>query len=157
MPLDAFPLRALPPPGRGAVRRIGTLAARTWRAKVYAPALDAGGLRPEDLATAERAYRAGIAAPAPAPVVAGFALLRFGAEDGGLALSSYWWEDAELHRAALRLPYDDGAPRRREGAAGLVGDVDEILLMAREAAAWRRCVLDASPPSPEAYLEECCA
>ena len=31
------------------------------------------------------------------------------------------------------------------------------MLMAREAAAWRRCVLDADAPSLDAYLAECCA
>ena len=38
-----------------------------------------------------------------------------------------------------------------------VGDVDEVLLMAREAAAWGRCVLDADAPSLDVYLAESCA
>ena len=153
MPLDAL----LPSqPGAGAVWRIGTLAARTWRAKLYAPALAAGGLRPEDLAAAERAYRAGIAGPVAAPT-AGFALLRPGCGNGSLVFSAHWWEGAELHRTTLLLPGCGGPPRRQPDAAGRVGDVDEVLLMAREAAAWCRCVLDADRPSLDAYLSECCA
>ncbi len=153
MPLDAL----LPPqPGAGAVRRVGTLAARTWRAKLYAPAVAAGGLRPEDLAAAERAYRAGIVGPVAAPT-AGFALLRPGFGGGSLVFSAYWWEDAELHRTTLLLPGCGGPPRRQPDAAGRVGDVDEVLLMAREAAAWCRCVLDADKPSLDAYLSKCCA
>ena len=153
MPLDAL----LPSqPGTGALRRIGTLAARTWCAKLYAPALAAGGLRPEDLAAAGRAWRAGIAGPVADPM-AGFALLRPGCGHGSLVLLAYWWEDTELHRAALLLPGCGGPPRRQPDAAGRVGDVDEVMLMAREAAAWRRCVLDADAPSLDAYLAECCA
>jgi len=153
MPFDALPP---PQPGAGAVRRIGTLAARTWRAKLYAPARAVGGLRPEDTAAAERAYRAGIAGAAAAPT-AGFALLRPGSGDGGLMFSAHWWEGAELHRTTLLLPGCGGPPRRRPDAAGRVGDVDEVLLMACEAAAWCRCVLDADRPSLDAYLAECCA
>lgn len=152
MPLDALPSPSQP--SAGALRRIGTLATRTWRAKLYAPALAAGGLRPEDLAAAERACRAGIAGPVAVPA-AGFALLRPGCDSGSLELSAHWWEGAELHRTALLLPSCGGPPRR--GDAGRVGDVGEVLLMAREAAAWRRCVLDADAASLEAYLAECCA
>ncbi len=153
MPLDAL----LPPqPGAGALRRIGILAARNWRAKLYAPVSAAGCLRPEDLAAAERAYRAGIAGPVAAPA-AGFALLRPGPESGSLKLSAHWWEGAELHRTTLLLPGCGGPPRRQPDAAGRVGDVDEVLLMAREAVAWRRCVLDPDRPSLDAYLAECCA
>ncbi len=151
MPLDAsfFPS----PKGSCALRRIGTLTARNWHSKLYAPVLDADGLRPEDLATAERAHRAAIAAP-DATARAGFALLRPGCGDAGLRFSAYWWEGAALHRTVLLLPGCGGPPRRDD--AGCVGDVGEVLLMAREAAAWRRCVLDADVPSPEAYLAECC-
>jgi hypothetical protein len=138
------------------LRRIGTLAARNWRAKLYAPVSAAGGLRPEDLAAAERAYRACIAGPVAAPT-AGFALLRPGCGEGSLAFSAHWWEGAELHRTSLLVPGSGGPLRRQPDAAGQVGDVDEILLMAREAAAWRRCVLDADRPSLDAYLAECCA
>ena len=151
MPLDAL---LSPKPGAGALRRIGILAARTWRAKLYAPVSAAGGLRPKDLAAAERAYRASIAGSVAAPA-AGFALLRPGHESGSLRLSAHWWEGAELHRTALVLPGCGGPPWR--GDAGRVGDVGEVLLMAREAAAWRRCVLDADAPSLDAYLAECCA
>ncbi len=153
MPLDVL----LPPqPGAGTIQRVGTLAARTWRAKLYAPALAAGGLRPEDLAAAGRTYRAGIAGPVAAPT-AGFALLRPGCGDGSLVFSAYWWEGAELHRTTLLMPGCGGSPRRWPDATGQVGDVDEVLLMAREAAAWRRCVLDADRPSLDAYSAECCA
>ncbi len=153
MPLDAL----LPSqPGAGALRRIGTLAARTWCAKLYAPAWSVSSLRPEDLAAAERAYRAGIAGPIAA-LAAGFALLRPGCKDGSLAFSAHWWEGAELHRTILLLPGCGGPPRRQPDAAGRVGDVDEVMLMAREAAAWRRCVLDADAPSLDAYLAERCA
>ena len=136
------------------MRRIGTLAARGWHAKLYAPALDADGLRPEDLARAARAYRAAVAAPDTAPV-AGFALLRPGLGDGSLRFSAHWWAGAALHRTVLLLPGRDDPPRRE--CAEPVGDVDEVLLMAREAVAWRRCVLDANAPSLDAYRAECCA
>ncbi len=153
MPLDAL----LPPqPGAGAVRRVGTLATRTWRAKLYAPTVAAGGLRPEDLAAAERAYRAGVVGPVAAPTT-GFALLRPGFGGGSLVFSAYWWEGAELRRTSLLLPGCGGPPRRQPDAAGRVGNVDEVLLMAREAAAWCQCVLDADRPSLDAYLAQCCA
>ena len=117
MPLDAL----LPPqPGAGALRRIGILAARNWRAKLYAPALAAGGLRPEDLAAAGRAWRAAIAGPVADPM-AGFALLRPGCGNGSLVLLAYWWEGTELHRAALLLPGCGGPPRRQPDAAGRSG------------------------------------
>ena len=151
MPLDAL----LPPrPGAGAMRRIGTFVARNWRAKLYAPASAACALRPEDLAAAERACRAGIAGPVAAPT-AGFALLRRGHGSESLEFSAHWWEGVELHRTALLLPGCGGPPRR--GDAGRIGDVGEVLLLAREAAAWRRCVLDVDAPSLDAYLAECCA
>ena len=152
MPLDvtAFPA----PASSRALQRIGALAAHGWHAKLYAPMAEAGGLRPEDLAAAARAFRAGIATQAASPV-AGFALLRPACDAGGLAFSAFWWEGAALHRAALLLP-GCAIPPRRDGA-GRIGDVDEVLLMAREAAAWRRCVLDADRPSLDAYRAECCA
>lgn len=87
--------------------------------------------------------------------MAGFALLRPGCGNGSLVLLAYWWEGTELHRTALLLPGCGGPPRRQPDAAGR--DVDEVMLMAREAAAWRRCVLDADAPSLDAYLAECCA
>ena len=154
MPLDALsdPLR----PGASAVRRIGFLVAGTWRAKLYAPALLADGLRAEDLAAAKRAYRAGVADPFTAPT-AGFALLWPNGGNGGLVFSAQWWVGAVLHRAALLLPACGGPPRRQPDAAGRVGNVDEVMLMAREAASWCRCVLDAETPSLDAYLAECCA
>jgi len=152
MPLDAT---CLPTPATGALRRIGTLAARGWRAKLYAPAMEAAGLQPEDLAAAGRVFHAGIAAPGTA-AVAGFALLRPGAMPGSLVLSAHWWEGDALHRTVRLLPGCGGPPLRPDDA-DRVGDVDEVLLMAREAVAWRRCVGEADRPSLDAYLAECCA
>ncbi len=152
MPLDAT---YLPDPATSALRRIGTLAARGARAKLYAPAMEAAGLQSEDLAAAGRAFHAGIAASGTA-AVAGFALLRPGAMPGSLVLSAYRWEGDALHRTVRLLP-GCGGPPRRPGDADRVGDVDEVLLLAREAAAWRRCVGDADAPSLDAYLAECCA
>ncbi len=152
MPLDAT---CLPTPATGALRRIGTLAARGWRAKLYAPAMDAAGLQPEDLAAAGRAFRAGIAGPDTAPV-AGFALLRPGATHGSLVLSAHWWVGDELHRTVRLLPGCGGPPRRPDDPSR-VGNVVEVLLMAREAIAWRQCVGEADFPSLDAYLGECCA
>ncbi len=152
MPLDAT---CPPAPATGALRRIGTLAARGWRAKLYAPATAAAGLQPEDLAAAGRTYRAGIAAPGTAPVT-GFALLRPGTMPGSLVLSACWWEGDALHRTVRLLP-GCGGPQRRADDAGRIGDVDEVLLMAREAVAWRWHVGDADVPSLDAYLAECCA
>lgn len=154
MPLDV--MCPHPAPATGALQRIGTLAARGWHAKLYAPASEANGLRPEDLAAAERAYRAGIAEPS-ATRVAGFALLRPGGAPGGLAMSAYWWEGMVLHRVVRMLPGRGGQPRRVGNSAERIGDLDEVLLMAREAAAWRRCVLDAHTPSVDTYLAKCCA
>ncbi len=153
MPLDASFLPS-PAGSSAALQRIGTLTALNWHAKLYAPVLDADGLRPEDLAAARRVYRAAIAVQDAAPV-AGFALLRPGYRDGGLRFSAYWWEGTALHRTVLLLPGCGGPPRRDD--AGCIGDVGEVLLMAREAAAWRRCVLDADVPLPDTYLAECCA
>ena len=136
------------------MRRIGNLTAQNWHAKLYASVLNADGLRPEDLAAARRVHRAAVAAP-DATATAGFALLRPGCGDGGLSLSVYWWEGTALHRTVLLLPGCGGPPRRDD--AGHVGDVDEVLLMAREATAWRRCVLDAVAPSLDGYMAECSA
>ena len=154
MPLDA--LSDLLQPSASAIRRIGSLDARTWRAKLYAPASLAGGLRAEDLAAAKRACRAGVADPFKAPT-AGFAMLWPNGGDGDLVFSAHWWEGAVLHRAALLLPACGGPPRRQPDAAGRVGNVDEVMLIAREAASWCRCVRDAETTSLDAYLAECCA
>lgn len=62
-----------------------------------------------------------------------------------------------LHRASLLLAGTGSPPRRVPADADWIGSVDELGLMAREAAAWRRCVLDADPPAPTAYLAEYCA
>ncbi len=153
MPLDAH--RALPP-RPAALRRAGTIAARSWRSKLYVPIAEADALRPEDIAAAERAFSAAVAGdPAGAP--SGFALLRRGSAPGSLELVCHWWEDTVLSRTALMLPRHGGPPRRTPRIAGEVGCVDELLLMAREAAAWRRLVLEADPPAPDEYLAECCA
>ena len=154
MPLDATP--PLLPPFNGAMQRIGTLVARGWQTKLYAPAAGAAGLRPEDLAAADRAYRAGIAAPG-ASRVAGFALLQPASDAGSLTFSAYWWDEAMLHRVGLVLPGCGSPPTRQHEAIGRIGSVDELCLMAREACAWRRSVLDAASPSLDAYLAECCA
>ena len=140
----------------GGLRPIGALSARFWRAKLYASAAEAPGLRAEDLAAAGRIYRAGIAAPGVTRV-AGFGLLRFGDEVGGLVLSVCWWEVAMLHRVVWTLPGSGGVPGRRGDAAERVGGLEEVLLMGREAMAWRRHVLDTSMPSIDGYLSECCA
>ena len=100
MPLDAASLPG--PASSRTLQRIGAPEVHGWHAKPYVPMADAGGLRPEGLAAAARAFHAGAASPAAAPV-AGFALL-----------------------------------------------------LAREAAAWHRCVLDADTPSLDAYGAECC-
>ncbi len=154
MPLDTMSPQTTP--STGGLRRIGTLSARFWQAKLYTPALEAPGLRSEDLTAAERAYRAGIAAPS-ATRVAGFALLRLGDEPGSLVLSVFWWEGIVLHRIVRTLPGYGGPPRSSSNEAERVGDTGEVLLMACEAAAWRRHVLDADMPSVDAYLAECCA
>jgi hypothetical protein len=77
--------------------------------------------------------------------------------DGSSVFSAHWWEGAELHRISLLLPGGGGTPQRQPNAAGQVGDVDEVFLLAHEAAAWRPWVLDADRPSLDAYLAECCA
>lgn len=142
--------------GPGSLRRIGTLSARFWKAKLYAQALEAPGLRPEDLTAAERAYRAGIAAPSPTRV-AGFALLRLGDEPGSLVLSVFWWEGSVLRRVVQTLPGSGGPPRHGGEEGERIGDTGEVLLMALEAAAWRRNVLDPDTPLVDSYLAECCA
>ncbi len=154
MPPDTMSLQTAP--GTGGLRRIGTLSARFWQAKLYALALEAPGLRPEDLTAAERAYRAGIAAPSTTRV-AGFAMLRLCVEPGSLVLMVFWWEDSVLHRMVRTLPGSGGAPQRRGDEAERIGDTVEVLLMACEAVVWRRHVLDTDTPSVDAYLAECCA
>jgi hypothetical protein len=140
-----------PPSIDGTPRLLGCLAGRGWTTKLYAPESVAAGLRPEECVAVERAFRAVIAAPGPA--VAGFSLLRRPPGAGGLILVVHWWEDAVLRRAALLLPGEGDPPRRApEEAMGRVGSVEELVLMAREATVWRRCVLDATMPSAEAYL-----
>lgn len=153
-PNASFPAFFPSPADSSALRRVGILTARNWHAKLYAAVPDADELRPEDLAAASRAYRAAIAAP-DATARAGFALLRPRCGDGLLSLSVCWWEGTALHRTLLVLQGCGNPPRRDD--AGRVGSVDEVLLMAREAAAWRRCVLDADVPSLDAYGAECCA
>lgn len=144
------------------LRRIGRLDARAWRIKLYALRDGATGLRPEDLAAARRAFRAGVAEPRPVPTL-GFALLqwpRIGepwAGPGALALTTYWWEGADLHRFPLLLAGDGGGPRRAPDLAGRLGCVAEIGLFGRECRAWRDKVLEAAVPSVDAYLAECCA
>ncbi len=153
MPLDAPRTVS---PRRAALRRMGTFAARSWRSKIYAPTADADALRPEDVSAAERAFRAGVAGEA-ADAPSGFALLRRGNTAGSLELVCHWWEGPLLNRAGLLLPGHGGPPGRAPRADGEVGSVDELLLMAREAAAWRRLVLEAHFPAPDAYMAECCA
>lgn len=139
------------------VRRLGWLNARGWCLKLYAPEACAAGLRSDDLAVAGRAVRAVLAESRPAPV-AGFALLVHPADDaapaGILALTVYWWESADLHRSALLL---GDPPRRAPDRAGRLGSAAELDLLARETRAWRATVLEATAPSPAAYLAECCA
>ena len=103
-------------PSAGALHRIGTLAASGWRAKLYASAAAAAGLRREDVAAAARAYRAGVADPALSPV-AGFALLSRGRLAGELGLSVFWWEAGALLRTDLDLP-GSGVPSRAPGGHG---------------------------------------
>ncbi len=154
MPLAAASPHSLP--ATCALQGVGTLIARGWRAKLYASVSEAMGLRPEDLAAVQRAYRTCIATPGPDPV-AGFAILRLGHGAGSLDLVVHWWEGAMLHRDVRMLPGHGGPPLRRGGAAERIGEVEEEVLMAREAAAWCRCVLDADAPSLDAYLARCCA
>jgi hypothetical protein len=152
MSLDAMPPQA--GASTGVIRRIGILSARSWQAKLYAMAVEAAGLRPKDVAAAERAYRAGIAAPGTTRF-AGVALLRLGVEPSSLVLSVFWWDGPMLRRDSRLLPGCGSAPRRLSNAGEQIGNVDEVLLMAREAAAWRRHVLDADLPSIDASLAEC--
>jgi hypothetical protein len=82
-------------------------------------------------------------------------MLRPGCGDGSLVFSANWWEGAALHRTTLLLPGCDDLPQRQPDTAERVGNVDEVLLMTREAVAWRRCALDVDRPSLAAYLAEC--
>jgi hypothetical protein len=95
--------------------RLGTLDARSCRLKLYAAATDASGLRPEDLAAVQRAFRAVLAEPGYEPV-AGFALLAVSNDAdlpaGSLVLTACRWERTVLRRCAA-------APLRRCAAAPL--------------------------------------
>ena len=137
--------------------RLGTLDARDCRLKLYAPAAEAAGLRPEDLAAARRAFRAVLAEPCRGPV-AGFALLA-GLYDadlpaGSLVLTAHRWEGTVLRRCALLLPVEYGPVRRLpEHGLGLA----ELLLAGREGRAWQRHASRPSPATLAAYLAEDCA
>ncbi|MCO6415854.1 hypothetical protein JYK14_06650 [Siccirubricoccus sp. KC 17139] len=99
MPLDITPQS--PSPTGAPPRLLGRLASRGWKAKLYAPESDVAALRPDDLAAAERAFRAAVAVPGP--TILGFALLRRAPGAAGLVLAVHWWEGAVLRRDALRL------------------------------------------------------
>ncbi|HWX49627.1 MAG TPA: hypothetical protein VNZ61_16380 [Roseomonas sp.] len=137
-----------------ALIRLGTLQARDWQLKLYAPA---AGLRPEDLAAARRAFRAVLAEPCPEPV-SGFAILAIIQDDhlpvGSLALTACRWDGELLRRSTLLIPVA-GAPVHRIPDHGL--GLGELQLAARECRAWQRHGARTSPPALAAYLAEDCA
>jgi hypothetical protein len=121
--------------------RLLDVAERGWRLRLHA-----GAAPPTTADAARRAVRA-LLAP-PGDVAAGFALLR-PAEGGGWALLVHVWRDGTLLREALLLPEDRAPPRRCPALARSLGTTDDVLLLAREAAAWARHGGDA-----DAYLLE---
>ena len=150
------PFRAGTPRPAGLVR-LGTLDARSCRLKLYATAADAAGLRPEDLAAVQRAFRAVLAEPSYEPV-AGFAVLAVSNNAdlpaGSLVLTACHWEGTVLCRSALLLPVTDGPVRRLPGHGS---DLPELLLAAREGRAWQHHGVRPSPSTLAAYLAEDCA
>ena len=118
------------------------LARAGWRLRLHAPGLQAAEAA-EALAALESPLLAG-------PPAVGFVLV--GRRRGGLFCALHRWTAAGLEREAV-LVRRGGAPP--EPLAALAGGLDaeaELLLLAREAAHWRRCVLLAERPDPEAYL-----
>ena len=116
------------------------LAERGWRLRLHA-----GAAPPAVAAAARRTVRAALAAPGEA--AAGFALLR--PAEGGWALGVYTWRGAELLREALLLPESGGPPWRCPSIARSLGTAADVLLLAREAAAWAQHGGDV-----DAYLAE---
>ncbi len=155
---SSLPARVIGLEYSAGMRRIGTLDARDWRLKLYVPAVADSSLRPEDKAAAARAFRAVVAEPRAASV-SGFATLRMlhSAEmpmpAGMLALTTWWWEGAILHRLGLLLPVGGGPVRRAHES---MSDVPEILLVASECRAWQHLVLDAEHPDLAAYFAKDC-
>ncbi len=150
------PFRAgTPRPAR--LIRLGTLEARFCRLKLYAAAIDAARLRPEDLAAVQRASRAVLAEPGCEPV-SGFAVLAVSDDAdlpaGSLVLMACRWEGTVLRRCALLLPVADGPVRRLPGDASCL---PELLLAAHEGRAWQRHAVRPSPSSLAAYLAQDCA
>jgi hypothetical protein len=110
--------------------RLHDVVERGWRLRLHA-----GAAPPTTADAARRAVRAVLAAPGE--VAAGFALLR-PAEGGGQALLVHIWRGGELLREALLLPEDGAPPWRCPSLAHSLGTTDDVLLLAREAAAWAR-------------------
>lgn len=150
------PFRAGTPCPAGLIR-LGTLDARACRLKFYAPAAEADGLHPEDLAAVRRAFLAVLAEPGREPV-AGFAVLA-GLHDadlpaGSLVLTAYRWEGTVLRRSVLLLPIAD-EPVHRLPDHGL--SLAELRLAACEGQAWQRHAARPSSSTLAAYLAEDCA
>ena len=139
-----------------AFRGAGMLAAREWRAKLYVRSAGAVVISEDVVADAGRTFRAAVAFPV-GKRVAGFALLRPVVSPEVLGLAACWWENDTLRKAEFCLAADGRAPVRPGWATEFVGDIEELLLMAREADAWRRCVLARDISSLDDYLDECCA
>jgi hypothetical protein len=117
------------------------MAERGWRLRLHP-----GAAPPAVVAAARRAVRAILAAPDEAAI--GFAFLR--PAEGGWGLLVHIWRGRELlHEAPLLLPDDGGPPRRCPALAPALGTADEVMLLAREAAAWCHHGDDA-----DAYLAE---
>jgi hypothetical protein len=72
-------------------------------------------------------------------------------EQGDSSLSVCWWEEQALRR----LRCDLCAPGQRPKPGALtVASVDELPILAFEAASWNRNVLRGRPPSIPSYLSE---
>jgi hypothetical protein len=111
------------------VRSQSVLIERGWCLRLHA-----GSAPPAIVTAARRVVRAALAAPGEEAV--GFAFLR--PVDDGWALAAHIWRGGELLREALLLPHDGGPPRRCPDLARSLGEIEDVTLLAREAAAWQR-------------------
>jgi hypothetical protein len=147
------PFRAVAPQPTTLIR-LGTLEVQDWQLKLYARVAEVAGLRPEDLASVRRAFRAVLAELFREPV-AGFAVLSSIHEihlpAGSLALTVCQWDGLELWRCKLLLPVENG-PVRRVLDHGF--GIAELLLTAGEGRAWQRHACRPLPSSLAAYVAE---
>ena len=118
------------------------LAQGGWRLRLLAP-----GLEGNAIAAARPTLDLLLRGAAPG---LGFVLLR--RQQGGVLCALHRWTSIGLERTALWLPGHGGLPLPTSALAGGLDGEGELLLIAREAALWQRCMLLTERPDADAYL-----